>query len=243
MNGLKEHHQCITERMQQLMQQPSALGRDLLLEELRSCYAMVLTMPLTAETSVAEAPKPAPSPVVESVAAPSAVEIPITTLEPEPNPEPTTAPIAAPVVEETPTEADIPETAQPFIPVSQPSITETAPMPMARAEEPAPLPAAKSEKENNDSILAGKLNNKPIADLRSGIPLNEKFGIIRNLFAGNASDFGDAVLKLNSFETASELKQHFQFLTQRKNWDIESESYQVFQSYLERKASTLGNKL
>jgi hypothetical protein len=112
-------------------------------------------------------------------------------------------------------------------------------VPKPELVESAPRLAVKAEKENNEAILAGKLNNKPIADLRSGIPLNEKFGIIRNLFAGNASDFGDAVLKLNSFENVNELKQHFQFLTQRKDWDMESESYQIFLSYVERKAGTL----
>lgn len=235
MNGLKEHHQRITERMQHLMQQPSALGRDMLLEELRRCYDMVLTMPLTVEKPVVEAAKATPQPAVEAARAPHSVAYPLEPAQPE-------IPIVAPIVEtataamnaqveEEP--AQVKTTALP----EPPKIEVGVPKP--ELVESAPRLAVKAEKENNEAILAGKLNNKPIADLRSGIPLNEKFGIIRNLFAGNASDFGDAVLKLNSFENVNELKQHFQFLTQRKDWDMESESYQIFLSYVERKAGTL----
>jgi hypothetical protein len=235
MNGLKEHHQRITERMQHLMQQPSALGRDMLLEELRRCYDMVLTMPLTVEKPVVEAPKATPQPAVEAASAPHSVAHPLEPAQPE-------IPIVAPIVEtataamnaqveEEPAQVEteaLPEPPKTEVGVPKPELVESA-----------PRLAVKAEKENNEAILAGKLNNKPIADLRSGIPLNEKFGIIRNLFAGNASDFGDAVLKLNSFENVNELKQHFQFLTQRKDWDMESESYQIFLSYVERKAGTL----
>lgn len=113
----------------------------------------------------------------------------------------------------------------------------------AKAEEnrPAqqPLMGKPDAKPNNESILAGKFNRKPITDLSSGIPLNEKFGIIRNLFSGNASDFGDAVLKLNNSKSAAELKHYFQLLTQRRDWDMESESYQIFLGYVERKVGSL----
>jgi hypothetical protein len=99
--------------------------------------------------------------------------------------------------------------------------------------------AVKAEKSNDDTILAGKLNRKPVSDLRSAIPLNEKFGIIRNLFGGNASDFGDAVLKLNNSRSPEELKHYFQLLTQRKGWDMESESYQIFLDYVDRRSSSI----
>lgn len=110
-----------------------------------------------------------------------------------------------------------------------------------RGSEPAQrsLVGKPEGKPNNEAILAGKLNRKPISDLSSGIPLNEKFGIIRNLFAGNASDFGDAVLKLNNSKSAAELKHYFQLLTQRRDWDMESEGYQLFLGYVERKAGSL----
>ena len=95
-----------------------------------------------------------------------------------------------------------------------------------------------SEKPNDDGILAGQLGKKPLEDLRTGIPLNEKFGIIRGLFAGNASDFGDAVLKLNNAASVNEMKHYLEIMQQRFGWDLESDSYQTFSVYVERKMMT-----
>lgn len=85
-------------------------------------------------------------------------------------------------------------------------------------------------------ILAGQFNSTPLSDLRSAIPLNEKFGIIRNLFKGNASDFGDAVLKLNNASNAKEVNIYMELLKQRFEWDERTESYQNFRGYVDRKA-------
>ena len=69
--------------------------------------------------------------------------------------------------------------------------------------------------------------------------MNEKFGIIRNLFKGNASDFGDAVLKLNNAPSAKELSHYLDLLKQRFEWDERDEAYQNFVGYVERKKLTL----
>lgn len=230
MSNLDSHLQRISERITHLSDRPSAMARDLLLAELRECYDAVLRMPTTAES--AEQPI-AVNPVATQEEPPVQVaETPVTVVE-EAAPEPEAAPAPEPVAE--------------AVPEVQ---AEPIPAPVAQ-EEPVPAmkPSAtdikenshtsvKAEKTNNDAILAGKLNRKPVTDLSSGIPLNEKFSIIRNLFAGNASDFGDAVLKLNNSRSADELKHYFQLLTQRKGWDMESESYQVFLDYVDRKAGT-----
>jgi hypothetical protein len=92
-----------------------------------------------------------------------------------------------------------------------------------------------SEPDPDKNILAGKLNRSPLNDLRTGIPLNEKFGIIRNLFNGNASDYGDAVLKLNNAASAKEMNHYFNLLSQRFEWDLENESYRMFAAYVERR--------
>jgi len=241
MNGLKEHHQRITERMQHLMQQPSAMGRDLLLEELRRCYDMVLTMPLTLEKPIVEVPKTVPEPVIEAVIAPAPPAEPEIVPEPEPTPEPVVppTPVAATEVAEAPVEEVIAPPKPPVTPFTGSSIISGSSAPKPKIEESPRVATAKPERENNEAILAGKLNNKPISDLRSGIPLNEKFGIIRNLFAGNASDFGDAVLKLNSALSVSELKTQFQLMAERRAWDTENESYQIFMNYVDRKAESL----
>ncbi|MBL4585725.1 MAG: hypothetical protein JKX84_01505, partial [Flavobacteriales bacterium] len=101
------------------------------------------------------------------------------------------------------------------------------------AEEKAP------EVVSDKNILAGKLNQKPLEDLRTGIPLNEKFGMIRNLFSGNASDFGDAVLKLNNAASSEEMAHYLGLLKQRFSWDAESESYIAFAGYVERRMMTV----
>jgi hypothetical protein len=217
MSTLDSQLQRISERIAHLNDQPSAMTRDLLLQALRQCYDEVLQMPLPAATVNAPVRKE-PETVAPVVAEPVA-EV---QEEPAQIPEPVVVSTPEPVVE------------------AKPEVSAPAPTPpVAQASAENSHTAVKAERANNDAILAGKLNRKPVADLQSGIPLNEKFGIIRNLFAGNASDFGDAVLKLNNSRSAEELKHYFQLLTQRRGWDMEQESYQVFLDYVDRKASTL----
>jgi len=228
MSTLDSQLQRISERIAHLNEEPSAMARDLLLQALRECYDEVLQMPLTAATVHAPARKEP-----ETVAPLMAEPVAEVQEEPVHVPAPVVARAPEPVVEVRP-EVAAPE-AEPV--ETKPSPAPTPPVAHASAENSHT--AVKTERANNDAILAGKLNRKPIADLQSGIPLNEKFGIIRNLFAGNASDFGDAVLKLNNSRSPEELKHYFQLLTQRRGWDMEQESYQVFLDYVDRKASTL----
>lgn len=96
-----------------------------------------------------------------------------------------------------------------------------------------------NEEVSNKKILAGQFNKEPLTDLRSGIPLNEKFGIIRTLFKGNASDFGDAVLKLNNAANTKEMTHYLELLSQRFEWDVESNAYATFYGYINRKMMTL----
>jgi hypothetical protein len=228
MSTLDSQLQRISESIAHLNDQPSAMARDLLLQALRECYDEVLQVPLAAATQHSPARKE-PQIVAPVVAEPVAQ----ITVEPVHIPAPVVAREPEPVVEE------IPEVAAPAaVEVeAEPAPAPTPPVAQSSAENNHK--AVKTEQANNDAILAGKLNRKPIADLQSGIPLNEKFGIIRNLFAGNASDFGDAVLKLNNSRSPEELKHYFQLLTQRRGWDMEQESYHVFLDYVDRKASTL----
>ena len=128
-------------------------------------------------------------------------------------------------------------------------VAEKAPEPVAEkpAEKKEPKPAKEpmiaekqtDEGDSNEKILAGQFNKTPLSDLRSGIPLNEKFGIIRNLFKGNASDFGDAVLKLNNAANEKEMTHYMGLLKQRFSWDEEAEAYKNFVGYVERKKLTL----
>jgi hypothetical protein len=174
----------------------------------------------------------APLPIVEDTAAPEPVAEtpaePAAEVEPEPEPEAVPEPTAE-VKEETVEPTPVP------VPVAEvPNEEKPAPK-----KEPLIGKADGNAEADDRNILAGKLNHKPLEDLRSGIPLNEKFGIIRSLFKGNASDFGDAVLKLNNAASIEEMSHYLTLLGQRFGWDQESEAYRSFFVYVERKMMTL----
>jgi hypothetical protein len=242
MSELNTQLKRLNERVEELVNNPSELTKDALLAQTRAFYDVVKEMqyeaevapaPKVAKPKVAPAPvavaeptpAPTPEPVVEEPkAAPVAKkEKPVVEVIEEKVSEPVKAEVAAPVVEE-------------IVQVAEEKIVEEKPKtkkePLIGKEEP--------KKEDGDKkILAGQFNKAPLADLRSGIPLNEKFGIIRNLFKGNASDFGDAVLKLNNAVNAKEMTHYMDLLSQRFNWDDSSEAYQNFVGYVERKKLSL----
>lgn len=233
MSELSERLNMVTNRLEELERVPSELTKDSLLAELRELYDTVKNL------DTARASEPAAEQVLEE---PKVEEKPE---DPEPQPAPT--PVA--------------EMAQ-----AEPEPEEPAVESMAEAEEaPGSMPAAepatedfetsfsepmakkrpligndeKTDKSSDEKILAGQLSKKPLEDLRTGIPLNEKFGIIRSLFKGNASDYGDAVLKLNNAASSTEMNHYIDLLQQRFGWDLESDAYQIFSGYVGRKMLTL----
>ncbi|GEM_PF-865269 len=218
---------------------------------------VVAPEPVAQAKPVKEVKKPEPvaekvvEPVVEKAPEPVA-EVPAPIVE-----------VPKPVVEKPEPVAEVPEpVVQDKVVEPEPVVEKTEP-PVAEVKEelvlsPSPEPASKTPKVQeapikgpligkiepaskaaDKKILAGQFNKEPLADLRSGIPLNEKFGIIRNLFKGNASDFGDAVLKLNNAANAKEMSHYLDLLTQRFEWDDRTEAYQTFMGYVERKMLTL----
>ncbi len=242
MSELNDQLKRLNERAEELVNNPSELTKDALLAQTRAFYDAVKELEYKAEA--ASAPK---------VVKPKAAPVPIAVAEPTPAP--------APAKEEAPKPAPVAKKEKPVVEV----VEEKAPEPV-KEEAPAPVveakveekveekeveekPKAKKEpligkedakKEDGDKkILAGQFNKTPLADLRSGIPLNEKFGIIRILFKGNASDFGDAVLKLNNAANAKEMEHYMDLLSQRFTWDDSTEAYQNFVGYVERKKLSL----
>ena len=241
MSELKDQLNKLNERVEELETNPSELTKDALLAEVRAFYDAVKNAEVKA---VAKAPKPAP--IAKEVVAPELVVEAIPVKE-ERQPEPV-AVAPAPVAEAPKPVAEVPE------PIAEaPKKMVEEPVAEAKPVAEAPVveekPKAKKEpmigkaepvsKTADKKILAGQFNQEPLADLRSGIPLNEKFGIIRNLFKGNASDFGDAVLKLNNAANAKEMAHYIELLTQRFEWDDRTEAYQSFMGYVERKMLTL----
>ena len=229
MSELNAQLKRLNERVEELVNDPSELTKDAVLAQTRAFYDVVKEMQY--EASVAPAPKvvkpketPAPAAVEEPAPAP------VEKKAEKPKPAPVVAKVEEPVAEEL----KEPKAKEPEV-VEDKKVEEkpkTKKGPMIGKED--------AGKEGDDKkILAGQFNKAPLADLRSGIPLNEKFGIIRNLFKGNASDFGDAVLKLNNAPSAKELSHYLDLLKQRFEWDERDEAYQNFVGYVERKKLTL----
>ncbi len=215
MSALKEQLKKLNDRVEELNQHSTELTKDALLAEVRAFYDAAKALDVeAAAVPAAEEEAPAPTPEPE----------PVAVAEPEPVAEVAPEPIVEEV--EEPAEA----------PVAETTIEEEAPKP---AKEPLIAEAKAEEGDNDDKILAGQFNRSPLEDLRSGMPLNEKFGIIRNLFKGNASDFGDAVLKLNNAANATEMAHYMELLAQRFGWDTEADAYKNFLGYVERKMLTL----
>lgn len=227
MSELNNRLNRLAERVEELEKNPSELTKDNLLAEVRAFYDVVKATEL----------QTAQLPIVEEVAVPEPVAEtpaePVAEVEPEPEPEVVPEPIAE-VKEELVVEETVEPTPEPALVAEVPKV-ET---PVAKKEPLIGKVEANTEASDRN-ILAGKLNHKPLQDLRSGIPLNEKFGIIRSLFKGNASDFGDAVLKLNNAASVDEMSHYLTLLGQRFGWDQESEAYRSFFVYVERKMMTL----
>ena len=216
MSNLKNQLNKIIDRVNELENNPSELTKDALLAEVRTFYDVVknvsekaVTKPQKAAPVVKEGPTPKP---VEAVKKPVAEKVMESIIEK----------VAEPVAEVKPV-------------VETPKADEKS----KAKKEPLIGKDEADTKASDKKILAGQFNKEPLSDLRSGIPLNEKFGIIRNLFKGNASDFGDAVLKLNNAANSEEMAHYLELLSQRFEWDLNSEAYTNFSGYVSRKMMTL----
>lgn len=227
MSDLQTAWTRLNEKLNNLDQHPSALTKDAVLAELRYFYDQVSALSVPA------------APVVKAVAAPAVPIVEPVTATPTP-----VAPEPEPVVEVTPEPTPVVAVEQPKVeevvapapePLVETPMAQAAPEKPKAETKPAAEKTSEPEPDPDRNILAGKLNRSPLSDLRTGIPLNEKFGIIRNLFNGNASDYGDAVLKLNNAASAKEMQHYFNLLSQRLEWDLEGESYRMLASYVERR--------
>jgi hypothetical protein len=240
MSAFSEQLIKLNERAQELSENPSELAKDALLADVIAFYDEVKALKLQAK-KVAVKKTPAPKPVVEPVPVvvptpePVAEVVPEPVVEVAPEPKKEVVEKAPEVVTEVPAEKEEPKPAKE--PVAEKPVEKEEPA--KAAKEPMIAENKAEDGDKDEKILAGQFNKEPLKDLRSGIPLNEKFGIIRNLFKGNASDFGDAVLKLNNAANTEEMSHYMELLSQRFTWDMESEAYKSFLGYVERKKMTL----
>ena len=232
MSDLRERLNKLNNRLADLENNPSELTKDVLLADIRDLYDAVKIgefsgvekESVVAATEELEEKPLEPEPVVQNEE-PVLTE-PVLKQEVEPQPEP--------VLNEIPQEEPVEEK----IVVEDPPVFEEVEEDFVAERRKLIGAIEEADKPNDDKILAGQLGKKPLEDLRTGIPLNEKFGIIRGLFAGNASDFGDAVLKLNNAASVNEMKHYLEIMKQRFGWNVESEPYETFMVYVERKMMT-----
>lgn len=106
-----------------------------------------------------------------------------------------------------------------------------------KKEEPTPVAkkiplTAKEEKADNS--LAGKMKNKPIADLKSAIGINEKFAFIK-LFGGDSTAWTNALQKLNSFSAYWEAEAILSEYQQKYNWKEDDEALQSLTLLVQRR--------
>lgn len=228
MSLLKEQLSKVATRLNELESHPSALIKDALLAEVIELYDVIKNTTPQAAVDIEEAPTPAASIEPEAHAL----------LEEEKEVQPSAIQAQKPIVQPPVSPATpAPAAVSSQTPESLSAQAASTPEPVAKKE---PLIGKEEAQATNDAeTRAAQLSKKPIQNLRSEIPLNEKFGIIRNLFNGNASDFGDAVLKLNNAANEQEMTHYLQLLSQRFSWDTSSESYLNFVGYVERKMMSL----
>lgn len=269
MSELKDQLNKLNERVDEVDNNPSELTKDALLAEIRAFYDVVKNAEVktvaravkptpVAKRVIAPEPIVEPTPIKEEKQPEPVVEKVIMKA-----PEPVVEEVVEQVIEKAPepvaeAEEVVAETPEPVVEIPEPiakTPKKVAEEPVAEVEPVVETPVAEDKpkvkkepligkeepatKAADKKILAGKFNQEPLNDLRSGIPLNEKFGIIRNLFKGNASDFGDAVLKLNNAASTKEMYHYLELLKQRFEWDDRTEEYQGFMGYVERKMLTL----
>lgn len=223
----------------------AALDRDHALAQMRHVYARLLEIELTETVSV-ELPQPKavplapqPAPAAQPEVKPALTEVPLpeNTVIPEAkeafevSPRPNA--VEAPKVETAPEPGHQPKVEQqPEPPVV--AEVKVVPPPTAQRVPNVAAPIAKAEPQPSP-ILADKLQ-KPISDLRTGIPLNEKFGLIKNLFDNNSTEYQDAILHLGRCANRAELLYHFDEISRQRKWNIEEAQYLQFREYIERRA-------
>lgn len=134
---------------------------------------------------------------------------------------------------------------QNFIPEKQPEIQvekveEKAPEPIIQAPKMQPVPDKKEViREKSQEILtttlADKFHQSKIDNLKTAIPLHEKFLFINELFGGDNGPYNTFIDSVNH---AQDMEQAANLLAEsaiRYNWDIENKTYLKLQTLVLRR--------
>ncbi len=85
------------------------------------------------------------------------------------------------------------------------------------------------------TILADRLRQQGIADLKKAIPIADKFLFMNDLFKGELEQYNQALDKLNACTNALEARDVFESMKQHFEWDENSKSVKRFADILTRK--------
>lgn len=90
-------------------------------------------------------------------------------------------------------------------------------------------------REGQEKLIADKLQENKINDLRTTIGINDKFLFINELFEGNMRIYDEAIQKLNASSTMAQVDLLLLDLKIVYNWDSESPTVKKFVELVRRK--------
>ena len=131
--------------------------------------------------------------------------------------------------------------AEPVVTPEPEPMPEPTPEPVVAAAEPIEAPKRLADVLGSgvtvlgDKIAGEEAPTTPfnrIADLRKAIGLNDKFLMIRDLFAGDAALYEDTIDRLNEFD---DLDECMIFIVENFRWNPDSEGAKLLVSLIERK--------
>lgn len=102
----------------------------------------------------------------------------------------------------------------------------------------------KDEKKSLNDIIAGnnqnnsigsKMQQSPIADLRTAIRINEKFLFINNLFDGNMQEYNTFIDALNEKKNINEANEFVDLNKEKLEWEDNNESFLMLKNLVSRR--------
>lgn len=77
----------------------------------------------------------------------------------------------------------------------------------------------KISQNKGDASISSRMQQSPVANIRSAIGVNDKFLFINELFHGNIQSYNEAIDRLNSFESVQPAFEYLNELAQSYSWD------------------------
>lgn len=91
-----------------------------------------------------------------------------------------------------------------------------------------------SEKQQSESV-AEKAEKGKTTSLKLAIGINDKFFFINELFDGNMKEYNEAIEKLDSFENIDVANNFLNLLTDKYNWNKDSDAFEQLLGFIHKK--------